>query len=154
MLGTNVGGYLTTKFALDRTTFGAGVGNPGALDGEAINRTAVRPLHISGKLQIGYDLTMPSGTSCAFGLKIRHSDDDITYEDLDGASGDETVNALDSGAAQKGVVELDVNLIGAKQYIKARVTPVLTASGSSTAEIFGLLTVGGGETIPPTESAN
>lgn len=152
MLGTNIGAYITTRFALDRTAFGAGVGNLGNTDGVKIDRTAVRPLHVSGKLQIGYKLTMASGTSASLTSTLRHStSENGTYDTLETTT--ETINANNDGSAVQGVLELDVNLIGARAWIQARVSGTLSASGVSVAEVFGLLTVGGGETIPPTESA-
>lgn len=152
MLGTNIGGYITTKFGLKRTLFGVGVGNLVDTDGSAIDRLAHRPLHLSGKLQVGYRLTMASGQSCVVNGSVRDSDAASgTYADL--ATGSATVTANDDGSAVEGVLEVDVNLIGAKQYLKTRASATLTASGSSVGEVFALLTVGGGETIPPTETA-
>jgi hypothetical protein len=151
MLGTNVGAYITSRFALARSLFGVGVGNPGALDGSVITRTDKRPLHLSGKLIVGWKLTMPSGASCAITTVPRVSSDNNTYTDH-GDANVTTVTALNSGAAQEGTIEVDVNLIGAPAYLKARTTPVLSASGSSVGEVFAVWAFGGGETIPPTES--
>lgn len=151
MLGTNIGAYITTKFALARTAFGVGVGNLGNTDGVKIDRTAVRPLHVSGKLQIGYKLTMASGESCALTAAVRHATtENGAYADLE--TGAFTIQANDDGSAVVGVAEVDVDLIGARAWLQSRVAATLTASGSDAAEVFGLLTVGGGELIPPTES--
>jgi hypothetical protein len=152
MLGTDVGAFIASKYALDRSLFGTGVGNPGDLDGPTIDRFAKRPLHLSGKIQAGWKATMASGHTLTVTVKLRHSTDDSTYTDVDGASGVTVISALNAGGAQRGVVEQDVNLIGCHQYIKVRVTPVLSASGSDAAEVFGLLAVGGGETVPPVET--
>lgn len=152
MLSTNIGAYLTTKFALQRTPSGAGQGgNIGATDGEAYNRTAVRPLHLSAKAAVGYKTTLASGNTLAITVQPRASSDGITYEDF-GDPVITTVTGLGGGPVQKGTVECDVNLIGAPAYLKLRVTPVLSASGVDTAEVFGTWVLGGGETQPETES--
>jgi hypothetical protein len=152
MLGTNIGAYITTKFALQRTPSGAGQGgNVGATDGAEIDRTSKRPLHISAKLAVGYKTTLASGNTLAITVQPRASEDGNTYEDF-GDPEVVTVTGLGGGPQQTGMVEVDVNLIGAPAYIQARVTPVLSASGVDTAEVFGVWILGGGETIPPTES--
>jgi hypothetical protein len=147
-ISTNIGAFVTTLFALQRTAFGVGVGNLAATDGEAFNRTAKRPLHLSGKLVIGYKATIPSGQSLTINNVMKDSPDGVTYTGLVGGSGATTIQGLHTGAEQKGTVEVDFNLIGASDYIRPTVSATLTASGSSVAEVFGALVIGGGETIP------
>jgi hypothetical protein len=153
MLGTNIGAYVTSRFALQRTALGAGAGgNIGATDGTAFQRTAVRPLHISTKVVVGYKTTLASGNTLTLTAQLKDSPDGITYSNF-GASASSVVTGLGGGPQQVGTLELDVNLMGADKYIRPTVTPVLSASGVDTAEIFGVYILGGGETVPPTESA-
>ena len=151
MLGTNIGAYITTRFGLQRTAFGAGQGgNIGATNGTAIQRTLKRPLHVSAKVVVGWKATLASGNSLVLTIQPKHSEAGSVYEDL-GDEVEETITALNSGAAQTGTVEVDVNLIGAHDYIRVTATPVLSASGVDTGEVFAVWVLGGGETIPPTE---
>lgn len=151
MLGTNIGAYITTRFGLVRTAFGAGNGGDlAATAGSAIQRTLKRPLHLSAKLVVGWKATMASGQSLTLTVQPRHSEAGSVYEDL-GDPVEEVIPALNSGAAQEGTVEVDVNLKDAHDYIRAQVAGDLTASGVSTAEVFAIWVLGGGETIPPTE---
>jgi hypothetical protein len=153
MLGTNVGAYITPRFALDRSAFGAGQGgNPGNLNGETFQRTTRRPLHVSGQLQLGIDATLASGNTLAIFAKLQHSDNGSSWTDVPLQSGVSTITALNTGAAQKLAVSLDVNLIGVKDYMRCVVSPTLSASGVDTGEIFGIWALGGGETVPPTEA--
>ena len=152
MLSTNIGAYITTKFGLERTASGAGQGgNVGAQDGTVIDRTATRPLNLSAKFAVGWQAIIASGNTLAITVQPRVSDDDVTYENF-GDPVVETITGLNAGGEQRGTVEVDVNLIGAPQYLRARVTPVLSASGVDVAEVFGTWVLGGGETIPPTPS--
>ena len=147
-IAQNIGAFITSTFALQRTAFGAGVGNLAATDGQAFQRTAYRPLHLSGKLVIGWKATIASGQSMSMFAQMKDSPDGITYTALTGGSGSTTITGLDSGAAQVGTFEVDVNLIGADAYLRPTVQASLTPSGVSVAEIFGTLIQGGGETIP------
>jgi hypothetical protein len=150
-ISTNIGAIITSRFALTRTLFGAGVGNLAATDGEAFQRSTKRPLHLSAKLVIGYKATIASGQSMTILNVMKDSADGSNYTAM--ASGASIISGLNSGAEQKGTVELDVNLIGARDYIRPTITSTLTASGTSIAEVWGALVLGGGETIPATLEA-
>lgn len=148
----NIGAYIASRLALDPTNFGAGFGNISQQNGTAFNRTAVRPLHLSGKLQIPILYTLASGHTASFMYALQDSDDDVTYADIENASGSTSLTALNSGAAQRTCAALDVDLIGARQYIRARVTPVMSHSGTDVIKIAAVWALGGGEELPPTES--
>lgn len=143
----NVGAYITTVFALQRTAFGVGVGNLAATDGEVFQRTTKRPLHLSGKLVVQYKATLASGKSLTIVSTLKDSADGVTYAAQ--TTQTDVINGLDSGAVQKGTVEMDVNLVGAKDYIRPTIQGTLTASGSDTAEVSAVLILGGGETVIP-----
>lgn len=151
MLSTNIGAYITTRFAIANTAVTAGT--LANTDGVKIDRTAVRPLHLSGKLQIGYSLTIPSGQSSVITASVRHAEtENGAYATI--ATANVEVVGLNDGSEQTGVVEVDVNLIGAHAWLQNRVS-VAPGDGTGsgvTGAVFGLFTVGGGETIPPTES--
>lgn len=148
----NIGAYITSRLAMDNATFGAGALAPAQTAGVAFERTAVRPLHLSGKAQFGYKATLASGHSASFTFAMQHADQDSGYVDIEGASGSVSLAALDSGAAFRGVAALDVDLIGAKAFVKTRFTPVMSHSGTDVIAVCGVLALGGGEDIPPTES--
>jgi len=148
----NIGARFTSKLALDNVTFGAGASAPAQTAGNAINRGIVRPLHLSGKLQIATKYTLASGHTASFTYAMQHSDTDGSYVDIEGASGVTSLTALDAGTAQRTVMELDVDLMGAKAFIRPRVTPVMSHSGTDVITVAGVLALGGGEDIPPTES--
>ncbi len=149
----NIGAYVTTRLAMENLSVGAGFGLPAA-DMVAIQRTAKRPLHQSGKLVIGYKATLASGHTASFVYGLTHADADTGYANVEDASGVTSLTALNSGAAFYGTAELDVNLAGVKAWMKARFgPPVMSHSGTDVIELTGMWVLGGGETIPPTEEA-
>jgi hypothetical protein len=52
------------------------------------------------------------------------------------------------GGTVTGVVELDVNLSGAKRYVRLNFTPDLSASGTDTAALSGVAVFGGAVRLP------
>lgn len=144
--GQDIGALFTSKLALEPTSAGGS-----ALNGEVIDRLASRPLHISGKLMVGYNGAVPSGSSLTIRARVYHADEEGgPFVQLPAGTGggnepDETftIDSLESSIA--GTVEVDFNLIGAKQFIQAVVTPT---PSSGTAEVHAVFGLGGGETIP------
>ena len=154
-ISTNIGAFITTRFALVRTAFGAGAGgNLAATDGTAFQRSTKRPLDLSAKLVVGWKATIASGQSMAVTSVVKQSADGITYTALTDGTVATTINGLNSGAAQTGTIEVDVNLIGAHDYIRPTISATLTQSGTSTAEVFAVLVLGGGETAVPAALAD
>lgn len=150
MVNTNIGAYITSRLAMDNITYGAGAAAPALTAGNALDRQAAGlPTHLSGKAQFGYKATLASGHTASATFALQHADSEGgQYADIEGASGSVSLTALDSGAAQRGVAELDVNLIGAKEFVKTRFTPVMSHSGTDTIAVAGVLALGGGETAP------
>jgi len=156
-MSNNIGAYITSKLALDNTTVGAGVGGSGTpVNGNVFDRLGVRNLHLSGKLQLGYKFTGASGNSAIVSWAIRDSDaSGGTYANVDQStpaehpsSGSTTITANDDGTAVRGVVEVDVDLMGANSFLRATVTPTLSASGVDTLQLSGIWALGGGDELP------
>lgn len=153
----NIGAFITSKLALDNTTVGAGVGGSGTpVNGNVFDRLAVRNLHLSGKLQLGYKFTGASGNSAIVAWAVRDSlTSGGTYGNIERsspaahpASGSTTITANNDGTAVRGVIEVDVDLLGAKEFLRAVVTPTLSASGVDTLQLCGVWALGGGDELP------
>jgi hypothetical protein len=155
-MSNNIGAYITSELALDNTTVGAGVGGSGTpVNGNDFDRLASRNLHLSGKLQIGYKATLASGHSATVAWAIRDSEDDVTYTNVEQStpaehpsSGSSTITANNDGSAVRGVIEVDVDLMGAKQYLRPVITPTLSHSGVDTLQLSGMWALGGSEILP------
>lgn len=153
----NIGAYITSLLALDNQSVGAGVGGSGTpVNGNVFDRLGVRNLHLSGKLQIAYKATLASGHSATVDWAVRNSDTSGgTYTNVvtstpgaHPASGQSTITANNDGSAVRGVVEVDIDLLGAKQFLRPTVTPTLSHSGVDTVQLCGVWALGGGEILP------
>lgn len=147
----DIGAYICSRVALTPATVGAGVGGAGTgVNGVTIDRFAKKPLHQSTKLQVSAVApSLTSGnTASVFGI-IEHSADDSTYAPL--ASGTLTLTGQGGTPTQRGVLEVNANLVGANRYVRARVTPALSASGVNTLGYAGIFAFGGGEDYPVIE---
>lgn len=146
-LMNGIGEYITTAVAIA----GTGTVTSGTVvTGEVIDRFATRSLYQSAKLAVGYTLTLASGVSATARNIVEHSDDNSDWTEFDHpyASGVASITGLNSGAAQKKTVEFNVNLAGAKRYIRNKTS--ITASGTLSAQA-GLWIFGGGEFLPAGE---
>lgn len=153
----NIGAYITSQLALQPTRMGAGQGgNIGAQDGHTFNRFANLPggdLPLSAKLCVGLRTTLASGNNIAVWLSFEDSADASSWTHFNGgpgSSGVTTITALSTadGTNKRGTLERSCNLSGARQYVRARVVPTLSASGVDTAELAALLVIGGGVILP------
>jgi len=153
----NIGAYITSKLALDNTSVGAGVGGSGTpISGNVFDRLAHRNLLLSGKLQLGYKFTGASGHTATVAWAIRDSSESAgTYTNVitstpgaHPASGSSTITAADDGSAVRGVIEVDIDLMGAKEFLKPIITPTLSASGVDSLTLSGIWALGGGEELP------
>lgn len=144
----DIGAYITTRQALDADIVGAGQGGSGdTVNGPSFHRTAFRPLHLSTKVVVPYNGTVASGATVTGHIAVQDSADGNSWDPFDTASGS-TVITGDASGVVRGAFELDVNLLGARDYIRACFTPTLSASGTSIFSYNGVFVLGGGETLP------
>ena len=148
----NIGAYITTKLAYDAKAFGAGSGIT-AQDGNSFDRTAVRPLHLSGKLSFPSKVTLASGHTASFAYGVQDSANGSDWADVEGASGSTSFTSISSSAVRYSP-ELDVNLVGLRQYVRPRLNVAMSHSGTDVISVAGVWALGGGEDLPPTEVAN
>jgi hypothetical protein len=128
---------------------GAGHGGSGtAIAGIAIDRCDP-DVALSLIPAIPVHAVLASGHTAIFAIGIQDSDDDgvaDAYADYGDAPDTLTVTALNSGAAidldAGGLVNIDLS--GAKRYVKLSLTPTLSASGVDVVTIGGCVAVLGG----------
>jgi len=154
---TNIGGYITSLLALQPTRMGASQGgNVGNQNGHTFNRFANLPggdLPLSAKGIVGLRTTIASGNSISVDVRFEDSANDSDWTHFNGgpgSSGVTTITALSTadGTNKRGTIERSVNLSGARQYVRMRIHPILTASGVDTAELSAILVTGGGVQLP------
>ena len=111
---------------------------------------------LSAKLIINYKATLADTEtiSVAANLQDASSSGGTGAADYGTALASTVQATSDGGTAETGVVELDFDLSGAKQYIQAQFTPDLSASGTDTAIVSAVLVLAGNDNPPVTARAN
>lgn len=145
----NIGALIKTERAIANTAATAGgSGDNTAVAGAIIDRAQIgSPL--TGVLAIPYTATLAEGETLT-----------LTYTVQEGAASDlsdaETLKAAavvvatgdTGGSTETGVLEVDLQLSAAGRYVRCNVTPDLSASGTDTAAISGLLITAGADRMP------
>lgn len=95
-------------------------------------------LAMSCKLIIAYEAVLAEGETLSIGANIQDANDD----QADGLAdyGDAYASAVvatggSGGSTERGTVEMDFDLISAKQFLRSQVTPDLSAADTDTAQI-------------------
>jgi hypothetical protein len=148
----DIGSYLSAEPALIPAVITAGAGNDGVeVNGPAFDRlTAGRGLAKSVKLVIFGVATIAGGQSLAITANLQ--DDTVlaftgTPADLEPVLAATTVL---SGAATNGKfrAELDVDIQGARRYLRAQITANLTAASVDTCALAAVFVLGGQQNYP------
>jgi hypothetical protein len=152
---TNIGAYFVGVPALDPATATAAGGGDGvARNGIAIDRFAHAQLFNACKFQVPIVAVLTATKTAVVTLKCQDSADDSSWADyVFSAAGDVdpasvTLTGGAGGTTERAVLALNVDLVGARQYIRAVVTPELNASGTDTAVTSGICNLGGGPDLP------
>lgn len=137
----DIGAHLASQAGGAGTAVAAGSGDATEVDGPWVDRTGF----ISCKLVITYKAVLADAESISFAANLQ----DATADDGTGAAdfGDALANAIfatsSGGTTEEGVAELDIDLVLANQYIRAQVTPDLSASGTDTLTWAAAIVMGG-----------
>jgi hypothetical protein len=144
-LANNIGAYIKTAAAIEPDD---ALGS-GAIAGAAFDLQASRQNYQSMKFVTTVGVTLPSGASANVTQFIEDSANGSDWDPLDPphASGVSVLVGLDSGARQLLTAELDVNLAGARRYIRGQAEVVFPGSGSGDA-VSGIYVFGGGSYLP------
>lgn len=147
----NIGAWLKSVFAFPLTTaVAAGAGDATEVDGSAIDRLTLGALALSAKLVVVCQATLESGGTLSFIGNIQDSPTGTDQWSDFGTALASTV-ALTGGPGiteEEGTVELNINLSGAKQFVRSQVTPDLSATSTDTAEFSGVMVFGGADELP------
>jgi hypothetical protein len=131
----------------------AGAGQDGQQQtGPIIDRMATgRPWARSGKIMQPFLTTLASGQSLAFAVVLEHGNEPTMSDATTFVSANLTVQTAPTGpvVAANGVGAVNVDLMGAKRYLRVKYTPNLSASGTDTAVLGqSIFALGGLEHIP------
>jgi len=134
----NIGALLTPKVSdlasLSTSTDGS------EIDGGYVDRLD----HLSAKLVIAYEAVLTEAETLTIAANVQ--------DDADGAGagvdyGDAFASAVvatggSGGSTERGVVEIDLNLSAAKQYLRAQYTATLSASSADTVILSAVFVFG------------
>ena len=131
--------------AVDATAGGSG--DATEVDGQWIDRQD----YLSGKLVIVFKTTLAEDKTLSIAANMQDASDSGGTGAAD--YGDALANAVfatggTGGSTEYGVAVLDVDLSGAKQYVRAQFTPDLSATGTDTAIVAAGLILGGADQVP------
>lgn len=133
----NGGAYSRTAFqAIAKTATAAGGGDNTEVDCAWVDRMDEHlGLAMSAKLVITYEAALADGQSLTFAGNFQDASDiagagAADYSDLILATIVAAANS--AGSLEQGTVEIDVDLSGAKQFIRSQLTPNLSAGGTDT----------------------
>lgn len=147
----DIGSQIRGFPALDSATITAGAGN----DGVAVNGNIIDFLSFlaqkfdSLKIIVLYKTTLASVQTLKIAAKLQHGSQSNLSDAADyGAALALTTFETGVVTAKYGTAELSIDLSGVKQYGRAVITADLSAGGTDTVTICGMLVFGGAQKGP------
>lgn len=148
----NMGAYCYGAVASASANSGApslitagGTGDNVAVTGQTINR---EKLPLSGKLCIPFLAALTDTESISFTVAIQESADGSSWDSAETLQSATVAATSSGGSNEHGVVTLDVDLSGRKQYVRFNITPDLSASDTDTALFAAVFVLGGDDLVP------
>ncbi len=169
MVPQDIGPYLETFNALDAAVITAAAGNDNTdVDGNVCDRLAIHAGQLcqSAKLVIAYKASINTSETLSIGaslkhcatsggsyvaltaLRGRHIKSDGTITALTLTSGALALTAVATAGTMRGVVELDVPLVTANEFLRATVKADLSRSATDTVALSAVLVLGGSDVVP------
>ncbi len=149
-LRKDIGALIKSVHAVDYTALTAGAGGDGAeVTGTEIDRDAQK-LPQSCVLAIHFEAVLAQDATLSLTVDFEH--DTVSgfgsTADFKNVAAAVVATGGPGGSTEKGVYEVDVPLDLAKQFIRAMVTPDLSAASIDTATITGIFVLDGFAELP------
>lgn len=152
----NGGAYCRSAFqAINKTATAAGAGDATEVNGDYVSRLGDHGLAMSAKLVITFTAALGQGETLTFAANFQDADDvsgteAADYGDLVAAT---VVATGDSaGSTEKDTVEIDVDLSGAREFVRSQITPNLSRGATDTVEWSAALVFFGDKNQPATRA--
>lgn len=129
-----------------------GAGDAVQVTSQSFDRFAVNePLSMVAAIR--YKAVLAAAATLSLAYVVEHSDDNATFVTLTAATGSTGASAVVAtgpagGGTVRGVVQIPLDLAGAKEYVRLKFTPDLSAANTDTAEISALFVLGGQRILP------
>lgn len=153
----NGGAYSRTALvAINKDVTAGGAGDATEVDGAWIDRSlADVGMALSAKLVITFTATLETGETLTFAGNFQDatSSAGAGSADFSDAFAAVTVATGDSGGStETGTYEVDVDLAGAKQFVRAQITPNLSRGATDTANWTATLVLFGDHRQPSSQA--
>lgn len=144
----DIDGQLSQKLGVVIPTItAAGTGDNTEVDGPSIDRQNATSMSVA----IVAKAVLAATKTLVVKATVQDSADGVTFADVaaalqPGGAANSTVMTLTGGAGgstESGVYQLGVNLSSLKRYVRIQVLPDLNATGTDTATVAGVVSLGG-----------
>lgn len=152
----DIGAQLKAALALVPAVITAGAGNDGVeVNGPAIDRFQSafgNSRFLSGKLVIAWSAVLAQAATLTLAANLQ--DDTVTgFNGTPADFGPALASAVvatgpTGGGTVQGVSVIDVDLAGARQFLRAQITANLSAANTDTVAIAAVLVLGGADQLP------
>lgn len=147
MTSRDIGAQIAGRACAAVAATAGGAGDAAEVNGQWIDRQGF----LSAKLIVAYQGVLGDGDTLSVAANLQDATDGSGTGAADfGTAAADAVRATggSGGSTERGVVEIDVDLSGAKQFVRAQFTPNLSAANTDTAILSAVLVLGGAEAIP------
>jgi hypothetical protein len=144
------GEFTKVAFALaNSTAVAAGSGDNTEVNGAALDLLSFTTRFRSAKLAVAIAATLASGETITVAGQWQDSANGSSWSDYGSVVVASVAGTGPSGGgAVSGVVEMKVNLSGARRYVRCKATPNLSRAGTDTATMSGVYVLGGPDALP------
>ncbi|WP_192246076.1 hypothetical protein [Mesorhizobium silamurunense] len=134
----NGGAYCRTAFqAINKTATAGSTGDATEVDCAWVDRKGDKGIAMSAKLIITYTTALGQGNTLSFALNFQDADTiggSGAADYADAVSATVAATGDSGGSTETGTVEVDVDLGGAREFIRAQITPDLNRANTDTLE--------------------
>ncbi len=146
----NIGAWVRGLFAFSNLTVTAGDAADGvAQNGVSIDREDFTSVFLSGKLMVNANVTIASSDTVTLRARFEDSADNAAWAAYQAEPGGDPADVVMS-ATDTFVQEFDVNLAGARRYVRCVLTATLSEADTDTVALAATLVVGGSAEVPMT----
>lgn len=139
----NMGAYVTQAIAFAPAAYTSGAGNDGdPVAGTTFDRNSYVSQLLSAKLVLSASATLSASETLKLEAKIEDSANGSDWDDYQTL---EDATLSETGALVKG---FDVQLSGARRYIRVNLTATLSKGSDDTAVVAGVFVFGGATELP------
>ena len=142
----NIGAYIKRVLAFNHLQVVAGGGADGvAQNGRGIDRSldASGNLSLSASVGLLISAVLAGSETASAVVQIQDSDDDGSGDAYADFGDPSAATLVSDGADENGVLDFDIDLSGAKKWVRMEVTVTMSAGDTDTAELMGDLVMAG-----------